>query len=154
MTISNERLQDQSVFYWLKSFLPLSVNVVDGFPTNNNAIDPALILPTVSVESQSIKSFPFELGDNQSRHSRMWAIEVFAKTKTQRDELAYSIMNKLDSNIPVYDYNLGFPPIDVPLIGALVTEEIVVKPIHVFRDLVKDMYWRSSVTFFTEYRSF
>lgn len=150
-----ERLQDQSCFYWLKSTVPSGVFIVDAFPTNVNSTDTPLMLPTVSIEASRMLGVPFELGNYQPNEERLWTIDIFAKNKTQRDDLSYLIFNELSKNIPVFDYNEGFPPSISPTqLGALDVSDIETEPIYVFKDLVKDLYWRTQIRFWTIYRSF
>ncbi len=150
-----ERLQDQSCFYWLKSIVPNGVVVVDAFPTNVNSTDTPLTLNTVSIEASKLIGVPFELGNYNPLQERLWTIDIFTQNKTQRDDLAYLIFNELVKNIPVFDYNEGFPPSATPTqLGALDVSDIQVEPIYVFKDLVKDLYWRTQIRFWTTYRSF
>lgn len=151
MATQIERIQDLSIFYTLRGLLPTFVTVVDGFPGSETSVDPRLILPTVSIDALDLTNVPFELG-SLDKTSRFWAIDVFAKNKSQRDDFTYVIFNQLkDSVIPVYNYDLGFPPTVVPQIGYLISDNITAKPVYVFRDLVQDLYWRSRITFFTKY---
>jgi len=146
-----ERLIDLSLYYHIRNLMPSFVNVVDAFPDVQTGETPQLVLPTISVDSLDMTNIPFELG-SLDRTRRFWAIDVFGKTKSQRDDFTYTIFNKLkDENISVYNYDLGFPPTVVPQVGYLVTSKIVAKPIYVFRDLVQDLYWRSRITFFTSF---
>ena len=146
-----ERKIDLSIYYFLRDLMPSFVTVVDAFPDLQTMETPQLVLPTVSVDSLDITNVPFELG-SLDHTRRFWAVDVFAKTKSQRDDFTYTIFNELkDKNISVYDYEQGFPPTVVPQIGYLEIDKIVAKPIYVFRDLVQDLYWRSRITFFTRF---
>lgn len=155
MTIPVERLQNQSVFYYLKGVLPSGITLTPAFPISQTESDPPLTLPTVSIDSPDLHGVPLELGNNETKQERLWAIEVFANTPIQRDDLSYLIYHALESGVIVKDYNFGFPPsYTPPEIGLLDVSDIRVKPVYVFRDLVKDLYWRNSITFSTEYRLF
>lgn len=137
------RKQDLSIYYWLESIKPSSiVNVEDGFP------DKELNLPTVSITNLDLRGTPHELGGNDLNHD-MWRIDVFTKTKSQRDELATLVFDQLECNIPVYDYDLGFT--SPPRIGTLIISNRAVRPIHVFEELVEKLYWRSAITFNSYY---
>lgn len=151
--MESERLQDLSVYYWLKSLVPDFFQIVDAFPAQINQADTPLTLPVVSIDHLSIKAVALELGGLEI-NEQMWAIDVFAKNKSQRDETTYKLVNQLKHGIPVYDYNQGFPPVVVDCIGALVTENIQAKPVYVFRELVKDLYWRSTITFTSKYQPY
>lgn len=151
--MENERLRDLSIFYWLQALLPSFVQVVDAFPAQINQTDTPLTLPTVSIDHVLTQAVPFELG-NVEINKQMWVIDIFAKNKSQRDDFAYLILNTLKLNVPVYDYNQGFPPAVVPCIGSLIVTNIQARPVYVFKELVGDLYWRSSITFSTEYQSY
>lgn len=147
-----ERRIDLSLFYWIKSKLPAFVTVLDAFPTNANGDDPQLVLPTVSIDNIDLTGFPLELGSTE-KTQRFWAIDVFAKNKSQRDDFTYLFSDALlNESIPVYDYDVGFPPnVNPPQIGYLSPYGVDSKPVYVFRDLVQDLYWRSRLTFFTKF---
>lgn len=141
-----QRKLDLSIYYWLVSKVPSSsITVTDGFP------EASLELPTVSITALDIEGLPFELG-GCDQNKQFWRIDVFAKNKTQRDDLAYILYTELEQQIPVYDYDLGFPPPVPPRIGTLIVSKRKIQPIHVFEDLVEKLYWRSGVTFFTIYQ--
>ncbi len=140
------RKQDISIYYWLIETLPDFVTVVDGFP------DSDLVLPTASIEHIEIVGKPFELGGLDKDH-RIWRIDVFGENKSQRDDYAYKIYSEMEGNIPVYDYDEGFPPPTPTRIGALKCYDRKVKPIKVFEDLVRKLYWRSAINFWTEYEN-
>jgi len=140
-----QRKLDLSIYYWLQDTVPSMVNVEDGFPSGE------LDLPTVSITFLDVKGTPLELGAcDQNNH--FWRIDVFALNKAQRDELAYMIYTALESNIPAYNYDEGFPPVISPSrIGTLVVSKRDLRPIHVFEQLVEKLYWRSGITFYTYY---
>lgn len=138
------RLTDLSIYYWLVDTVPTGINVEDGFPVGK------LELPTVSITSLDIRAKPFELG-GCDLDDMFWRVDCFAVNKAQRDELAYLIYKELEQGIPVYDYDLGFAA--PPQIGTLVVDKRVLKPIHVFEDLVEKLYWRTGITFFTYYEA-
>lgn len=138
------RLFDLSIFYWLQDTVPAIVNVEDGFPVGE------LTLPTVSITSLDIEGNPFELG-GCDLDNLFWRIDVFAKNKAQRDELAYLIYKELESNVAVHDYDLGFPPVVAPVLGTLIVSRRKMRPVHVFEDLVEKMYWRLTITFVSYY---
>ena len=146
MTLELHRLQDLSIYYWLQDLMPAFVTVVDGFP------DSDLVIPTVSIEAMDTWGDPFELGGLDQKR-RFWRIDVFAKNKSQRDDFADYIFDQLEGNIPVYDYNEGFPPPTPTQIGALKCLNRSNKTVYVFKELVRDLYWRRSITFQTEYET-
>lgn len=155
MTLPVEILQTRSLYYYLKNVLPSGVNVTESYPISVTDQDPLLSFPTVSISVVDTSSKPIELGNNQTKQDRMWAIEVCASTPVQRDVLSFMVYHALESGVQVYDYNVGFPPMtNQPELGLLDVSDIVIKPVYVFKDLVKDLYWRNSITFSTDYRSF
>jgi len=138
------RLSDLSIYYWLRGIVPAIVNVEDGFPVGE------LTLPTVSITSLDIEGNPFELGGCEL-DNLFWRIDVFARNKAQRDELAYLIYKELESNVVVRDYDVGFPPVVAPILGTLIVSRRRTRPVHVFEDLVEKLYWRMSITFVSYY---
>ena len=142
-----ERKEDLSLYYWLKNlFLTTSyITIVDGFPTDN------LVLPTISVDAVSIDPRPHELGNRTRVNTRVWRIDVFAKNKSQRDEIGYKILNGLIDPIPVYDYDEGFPPDVSPTqIGTLFIGDRRMEIIRVLPELVETLYYRATITFVAE----
>lgn len=114
---------------------------MDAFPEDN------LVIPTVSVETLSIDPVNYELGNKVRNKIRSWYIDVFAQTKAQRDDITYRILNALEDCIPVYDYDLGFPPTVVPQLGCLDIDRIHADWIRVLPQLVEKMYYRTSISF-------
>lgn len=140
-----ERKQDLSIYYWLVGLFP-TINVEDGFPTES------LIIPTISVEVDIIDTEGFELGNRHRLKDRQWYIDVFAATKTQRNEIAYKILNELENPIPVQDYDEGFPPsVNPSVIGGMIVDRIRLENIKVLSELVEKLYWRSTITFTANY---
>lgn len=140
---------ERSLYYWLSGIFSLYpfIKVVDSFP------DETLTIPTVSLSADELELSRLELGSRKFEDiDRMWFIDVFAENKTQRNDLAFSILDKLDNYIAVYDYNYGFPPnVSPPQIGVLVPYSVRFVPIKVFPELTDKMYWRGQITFFTKY---
>ena len=125
-----ERKQDLSIYYWIKDtvFSDISsfITIVDDFP------EELLKLPTIAVDWIDIDVVPFELGNRMGRDWRIWSIDVFGKTKSQRDEYAYRVKNYLANAIPVYNYDEGFPPeVSPSQIGYISANRIKVKKIKV-----------------------
>jgi len=144
-----QRKQDIAAYYWLQnlfSSIP-EITVVDGYPIGD------LTLPTVSVEAETIRSAPLEMGNSDMIFPRLWDINVFGSTKTQRDSMAYTVINNLKSGIDVYDYDLGFPPAVVPKIGHLsvIQDSITATPVRIHPELVEKLYYRMSVRFILDY---
>lgn len=150
-----ERKQDISVYRWLSDIFKgieqtggILVTVVDGFPAGN------LVLPTVSIEREDIDLIPFQLGSRNGLSLGIWRIDIFAKTKTQRDEIGYKILHLIEDGINVYNYDEGFPEPAYPTrIGTLLTDDIKMTFIKVFPETVDTLYWRSQILFTTQYES-
>ncbi len=146
-----ERKQDLSIVFWLKNevFQDLpTVNIVDGYNLDS------LVLPTVAVESENIRPHPRELGNRRGIRQRLWSIDVFGSTKTQRDTMAYRIIDAVELYIPVYDYDEGFDTNQLPTrVGTLkpIPDSITATPIRIFPELVSKLYWRYRIRFITEY---
>jgi hypothetical protein len=79
---------------------------------------------------------------------------VFAQNKSQRDEIAYTILNALEDCIPVNDYDVGFPPTVVPELGCLNVEDLRMEIVRVMPALVDKLYYRSSISFTAIYNTF
>lgn len=137
-----ERLEDLSVVKFIQDLFKDStfIKVVDAFP------EEILELPTIAVESDEINAENFELGNSEWEKTRVFYIDVFAKSKTQRDEFSYFILNSLKTEIPVYDFNVGFDPTP-PQINCLDVLKVRVKPIPILSQLTDNLYYRSRVTF-------
>lgn len=146
-----KRKQHLSLYYWTKNQLPDFINTIYNFPVRTNEPDGKLKIPTVSVVARPTREFPLELGGKNADY-RSWSIDIFAKNEIQRDDLAYLIYDNLEDGIDVFDYDQGFPPEITPnKIGQMIVESREVEPIIVFPELVKDLYWRSTITFITKF---
>ena len=144
-----ERKQDLSIYYWLKDLMqpyPM-INVNDGYPEGD------LELPSVTIESQFIRPGQRELGSRTSERRRFWVIDVIALNKAQREEITSLILNDIESGIPIYDYDEGFPPPLPTQLGLLSPYDWEVITIRVFPELIEKLYWRNTIRFFTEYTS-
>ena len=118
------RLMDISFYYWLKDIVDRLniVKLVEGFLDVDFESED---LPIVAFDNEAIKLLPFELGSRKRRISRTYIVYVFAKTKKQRDDLLYEILNEIENPIAVYNYNEGFPPDPVSKVGYLVVDTAV-----------------------------
>jgi hypothetical protein len=144
--VEDESKRDFSVYYYIKNLLAAypSVTVVDSFPVEK------LKIPSVSVDAAGILVPPYELGNKMGISNRLWSIDVFAETKTQRDELGYKILTAIQSNIPVYDFDEGFPPTITPtIIDYLEPRNQQMTIINVNPVLVSLLYYRANIRFST-----
>lgn len=142
--MEQERKEDLSVVYWLKDlfFDNTFINVKDGYP------DEDIVLPSVVVDAESLVPVQFQLGDRTRINDRTWYIDIYAKTKTQRDEIGYRILHALEDGIPVYDYDQGFPPDVSPAsLGSLEIGDIRMTIIKILPELVSTMYYRATISF-------
>ena len=146
-----ERLQDLSVFYYIKEQVDDTVKVVDGFPSADEL--KLENLPIVAVENREATFDFFELGSKDQLVTRKWVMYVYAKNKAQRDNLAYTIAKSLRNSIGVYNYDMGFPPTTVPKIGALVPKRISLVIAQIDPSVVKTLYYRAEVYYSANYLS-
>lgn len=138
-----ERKEDLSVYYFLKDVFSTApfINIVDGFPEGD------LKLPTVAVEAGRIDVVEYELGNRDGLRVRRWYIDIYANTKAQRDEFGYKLLDVLKDGIPVYNYDMGFPPSVSPTrIGTLVVISKSYDPIRVSADVVEKLYYRATIS--------
>jgi hypothetical protein len=138
-----ERKEDLSLYYFLKELFndkPF-ITVLDAFP------DSEFTFPSVSVEAVKATAVNFELGSKVKQHYRTYQIDIFALTKTQRDEIGYLIYNALDNIIPVYNYDEGFPPSVTPtLVSALDVTDKELGNIRINPELTEQMYYRAVIS--------
>jgi|SRR3989304_2794576 len=138
-----ERQIDTSVFQLISSlFADVEfINVTREYPTEE------VVNPTIAVEFESLYVKPFELGNRLGMDFFMWSIDIWAKTRTQRDDLAYTIKNAIQQGILVYDYQTNEDFTTLPdSIGALSVEEIKIKPVKIYAQLSSKYNWRTTVT--------
>jgi hypothetical protein len=140
-----ERKEDLSVYYFIKdkfiTTMPF-ITVLDAFPTEK------FTYPAIAVEWESASATAFELGSKVSQHYRQFIIDIFALTKTQRDEIGYLLYNYLDDTIPVNDYDEGFSPSVVPsVISGLDVTEKKLTAIRIYPELTEQMYYRAQLVF-------
>jgi hypothetical protein len=141
-----ESKKDYSVYYFIKDLFASypRVTVVDSFPAGN------LVIPSISVDAVAIDVKPMELGNRLGINNRLWSIDVFAETKAQRDEMGYKILTAVQDNIPVYDFDEGFPPSVTPtIIDYLEPRNLRMTVINVNPNLVSLLYFRANIRFST-----
>lgn len=149
MVMLDGRLQDLSVIYWLKTLMTSTfIEVKDGFPEGK------LVLPCLAVEWNTLDIIDYEIGNRDGLVEREYYIDIFAKNKSQRDELAYMILDALKNSIPVYDYNQGFPPdVTATQIGCLLPIRRTARNIPVNSKLVDEMYYRATVHYVASFQN-
>jgi len=139
-----ERKKDLSVYYWLVdlfSDVPY-VTISDGYPPTE------IVPPTIAVDWRHIVLDPWELGNSQPVFDRAWYIDIIAKNKSQRDDFGYRILDALKTNIPVYDYDMGFPPDVSPTqLGCLIPDNVRLEEVRILPQLTQVLYYRAIVSF-------
>lgn len=146
-----ERKQDLSLYYYIKEMFDdiESLSIVDGYPDNE------LVIPCISVDIDEVLGTKVELGSRTRSKFRIWFIDIFATSKTQRNEFGYRIINNLEECVPVYDYDEGYPPEYSPTkLGCLISDDIELKILPVFPELVEKMYYRARIKFSAQYDQF
>jgi hypothetical protein len=109
----------------------------------------------VSVEVSLVSDEGGELGASWLR--RDWTIDIFAKTDTQRDDMADKIFMALDNAIPIRDYSQGYrKDTGLSLAGSplriieyMNPENRTIRPSYGFNLYQKIKYWRTTLTFET-----
>ena len=142
-----ERKEDLSMYYHINDqFIDASYVIIeDSFP------ETVLQLPTIAVDAGTLDHQLFEIGNRTPLRIRKWYIDVFAKTKSQRDDFCYRVLNSLDNGINVYDYDEGFPPdVDPTKIGHLALLKKSFLPIPVMVEENQKKYYRGQVIIITE----
>lgn len=138
-----ERLEELSVYFFIKDLFTDvdSITFTDEYPEFD------LTLPTVAVESDEIILTNYELGNREPIRTRRWYIYTFAKTKSQRDDIAYRIINSFQDGVKVYNYDEGFPPDVAPsVIEHLRWESLGYTPVKVMADLPENLYFRGTIS--------
>lgn len=141
-----ERNEELSAYYFVKDLFSEypDILVVDEYP------DQDLQLPTIAVESDEIDLQNYEIGNRSTLRIRRWYIYIFSKTKTQRDDIAYTIINSFQDGINVYNYDEGFPPDVAPsVIEHLAWNSIGYTPVKVMADLPENLYFRGTISLVT-----
>jgi len=132
------RLAHLSIIYKIEEIIEANgwvsgnYRVVDGYPSESELRDP-IIWPTVSVGVGQLFGRDVELG------SKVWptftiAIDVFAITDSQRDDLSYILWNELNENsYNLYDFNSAFPTIlgdytGIPVLGNYGVSKLTITP--------------------------
>lgn len=145
-----ERKQDLSLYYFVEDMFDDldNINIVDSFP------DGELTLPTIAIDTDSIDTRQFELGNYERVQTRRWYIDIFATNKSQRDEFGYRLLNELQTKLPVYNYDEGFPPDDNPTkIGVLKAQDLFLEIIRVNPEFTDKMYHRAVILYTAIYES-
>jgi hypothetical protein len=141
-----EKKEDLSLHYWLVDLFQDApfITLVDEFP------EELLKIPTISSDVGRIEIEDLELGDREGIRIRNWYIDIFAKTKTQREDFGYRILNALKDGINVYDYDEGFPPNVTPSkIGHLNVLARSYEPMKVSPDFTDKLYYRTTINIVT-----
>ncbi|NMC34395.1 MAG: hypothetical protein GYA36_18375 [Veillonellaceae bacterium] len=120
------------------------LTVYDSWP------DEEIKIPSVVVDPQEIQLKEFEMGSRKRLRLRNWNIEIYASNKTQRNEVAYRLLELFEEQkIAVYDYDQGFD--NPPRAGTLLVFKIEFTPIAILPELVEKMFYRGVVSISTEF---
>ena len=143
-----ERKQELSVYYWLSGlFTDGVVSVVDSY------YDGKLEVPRIAIVGEAIGSTLHELGGAE-RYDRIWSLEIYAKTKQQRDEIGYKIFGDIRENghIQVFDYDEGFPPdVSPSSLGYMDIIEHQYRPKNLDSGLQEVLDWQAKVAVHSRY---
>jgi len=145
-----ERKEDLSLYYFTKDLFSDAsyIRIEDGYPESE------IVIPTVAVNNGAIDGDKLELGNRKLYAERVWYFDIYAKTKSQRDEFAYRIFHALEESVPVYDYDGGFPPDVVTQLGCLVPDKVRVEIIRIDPNLTDKLYYRAQVVYFAHNNKF
>jgi len=106
------RLADASLIYHLREMMEANgwttgnYEVKDAYPDNLAEITK---FPVLTVQTLSVDAKPIQIG-SKSTMNVTWAIDIFAKTDGQRDDVAQLLWDELlDAQLNIYDFNNGFP---------------------------------------------
>jgi len=143
------RKQDLSVIYWLKDlFNSKGIEILDGFPTEEFNI------PCIAVEWHHIDTYQLEMGSKTLGWVRSWYLDVFAINKTQKDEIIFTLLEEIENDIDINDYDQGFPPsVEPSKIGKMKIVAAKANNIQVFPELPDKMYNRATINFVTQYET-
>lgn len=139
------RKQDLSVIYWLKDmYEDDGITIVDGYP------DSGLIVPSISVTWDRIDTYEYEMGNKRRAWDRSFYLDIYAKNKTQKDEIVFRLLDDLVEEIDVNDYDEGFPPLVTPTkIGILKVVSLRAKNIQVYPEITEKMHYRALISLVT-----
>ena len=142
------RLEDLSMNYFVRGIFQdyPQITIVDDFP------EEILQLPTIAVVAGRLIEEEFELGNrDKGIRTRRWFIDVYGKTKSQRDDFAYDILDATDDGLSVYDYNEGFPPEASPAtLNHLSVISQSYEPLKVVRTSNEKLYYRGQLILITQ----
>lgn len=125
-----------SLYYHLKTTFSGIVDVFDSYPP----VD--LLIPSLSIDLVTINFSKFEIGNYNNIREIHWVIDIYAKNKTQRNSIAYKCFESLENSIPVYDYDINFPPPNPPQLGILYPENLKIDFVSVEVDKPEDLFYR------------
>ncbi len=133
-----------SLYYTLKNAFEPDVVVTDSYQ------DSPIAVPQLTIDLLDVDFSKFEIGSYNYIRRMQWIVDVFAKTKNQRDRIVYKLMNVLESKVPIYDYALGFPPTPVPIIGSLVPDKLRIEFVRIESDEPEELFYRGIGTYLAQ----
>ncbi|MGQ9642358.1 MAG: hypothetical protein ACUVT3_00705 [Ignavibacterium sp.] len=133
-----EQKAHYSLYYAIKNEFTNILNVVDSFPLTE--LEP----PVIAVDLMAIDFTTFEIGNYNNLRELDWMLDVYGKNKTQRDQAVFKLYNLLEKRVPVYDFDLGFPPQTIPQIGTLIPTKLRIELIRIKSEEVEEIQYRAS----------
>lgn len=137
-----------SLIQKLKTEFQTELEVKDSFPKEE------LLVPTLSVNLVSVDFTNLQIGDYNNIRELSWVIDVFALNKTQRNQIVFKLFYILEKKIPIYDYDLGFPPQSIPEIGSLTPTRLRIEFIEVQAEKPEDLYYRAAGIYTAEIQTY
>ncbi len=130
-----------SLIHHLKNQFGSLAQVLDSFP------EKFLDTPTLAIDIQSIRFTKFQIGDYNNIREVNWLVDIFARTKSQRDRIIFKAMASLEKPIPIYDFGVNFPPPLPPQVGVIRPIMITLDFIDIKIDNPEEIFYRGAGTF-------
>jgi len=126
-----------SLITYLKGEFGNVTKVTDSFA------DEELTIPTLAIDLTTINFTSFQIGDYNKLRELVWILDIYGINKIQRNSIAYKAAQALEKNIPILDFDLGFPPTSIPQIGVLVLTDLKIELLKIDFEEIKDLYYRA-----------
>lgn len=142
--MENFRLADKSLHYYLENQLNTIwgsfLSVKDSYPNTLEEIT----VPLVSVDYTTGRLNPLEIGTDENEDIMYFMIDIFARGKSERDDLLYIIMNLLSSGCNVVQFSGGSAGANI---GHMYFEDISARPMYAFGpDIPTKVAYRAEVS--------
>jgi len=137
------RLADRSLHYYLENNLTSIwgsfLSVIDGYPYPEDDIT----LPTVSVDYLSGSLAGLEIGTDNTEDTMIFEIDIFARSKGERDDLSDIVEGLLVSGCDLLQFSGGGAG---ESLGYMAFERITSKPVYYVGGLPSTLANRAVVT--------